>query len=148
MNTDEKEFSIALQKIRTPQMSEDNIKKTIEILSKAVSKTPLNQKLLSKPPFRYLHDLISEVIRTTGAFSDLYNSTEQNSENVKDKVWLNHLNKESKVAFLQKLMAAVASSSGVEIRLNPLKVVAGLEPDETNSFLQLFGIFISHINRE
>lgn len=33
----------------------------------------------------------------------------------------------------------LAFASGVEIYLNPLKVVAGLEPNETNAFLQLLG---------
>ena len=28
-------------------------------------------------------------------------------------------------------------ATGVQLRVNPLKVVAGLEPEETNAFLQL-----------
>jgi TRAF3-interacting protein 1 len=67
-------------------MTAESIKKSIEILGKLVTKTPLNEKLLSKPPFRYLHDLISEIIRKSGICKDLYTAHEQNSENVKDKV--------------------------------------------------------------
>jgi TRAF3-interacting protein 1 len=109
-------------------MSEESIKKTIELLSKVVTKTPLTPKLLSKPPFRYLHDLFSEIIRT-GVCTGLYTEFEQNSENVKDK--------EGKLAYLQKIINCISFATGVEVRLNPLKVVAGLEPDETNAFLHL-----------
>lgn len=68
---------------RFNQMGDEIINKTIECLSKIIKKPPLNKKLLSKPPFRYLHDLFSEVIRTTGAFEGLYNETEMNSESFK-----------------------------------------------------------------
>ena len=57
------------------------VQKTIKILKKTVKKTPLTPKLLGKPPFRYLHDLISEVIRNTGFAKDLYNDEEKQSTN-------------------------------------------------------------------
>jgi len=57
------------------------IQKTIKILKKSVKKTPLTPKLLGKPPFRYLHDLISEIIRNTGFAKDLYNDEEKQSSN-------------------------------------------------------------------
>ncbi|KAJ3130469.1 TRAF3-interacting protein 1 [Nowakowskiella sp. JEL0407] len=106
---------------------DDLIKRTIDILGRILKKTPLNPKLLAKPPFRYLHDLIMEIISSTEFANGLYNETEQNSENVKDK--------DTKVAYLTKVIDCV----GVEIRANPLKIVAGLEPEETNLFLQLVG---------
>lgn len=40
-----------------PQM----IKKTQEELGKYVKKPPLTEKLLNKPPFRFLHDVINVV---------------------------------------------------------------------------------------
>ena len=59
------------------------IKKTQESLGKYVKKPPLTEKLLTKPPFRFLHDVISAVIKETGAFKGLYNDSESKSENVK-----------------------------------------------------------------
>ena len=60
-----------------------SVKKTQESLGKYVKKPPLTDKLLNKPPFRFLHDVISAVIRETGFFHGLYNEVENKSENVK-----------------------------------------------------------------
>ena len=62
---------------------EDITKKSIDLLSRIVQKTPLNHKLLSKPPFRYLHDLTMEIINNTGAAAGLFNESEMNSETCK-----------------------------------------------------------------
>lgn len=50
-----------------------------------VKKPKLTEKLLSKPPFRFLHDVISEVQRNTGFAPGLFTEEELNAENVKDK---------------------------------------------------------------
>ncbi|KAJ3046803.1 TRAF3-interacting protein 1, partial [Rhizophlyctis rosea] len=111
---------------------DDSTKKSIDLLSRIIknNKPPLTAKLLAKPPFRYLHDVISEVIRVSGYASGLYSEVEMNSENVKDK--------DAKLAYLTKLMDVVGMSTGVFVRMQPAKVIAGLEPEETNAFLQLF----------
>ena len=59
------------------------IKKTQDTLGKVIKKPPLTDKLLSKPPFRFLHDILTEVIKNTGVLKGLYKSDEMNSENVK-----------------------------------------------------------------
>ncbi|KAI8799368.1 microtubule-binding protein MIP-T3-domain-containing protein [Cladochytrium replicatum] len=114
-----------------PPSLDDLMKKTAEIMGRIIKKPPLNPKLLSKPPFRYLHDMFSEVIRTTGFAGGLYDDSEMNSENVKDK--------DAKVAYLTKMIDCVGISTGVEVRANPLKIVAGMDPEETNLFIQLIG---------
>lgn len=42
-------------------------KKTQDTLGKVIKKPPLTEKLLSKPPFRFLHDIITEVHSITFA---------------------------------------------------------------------------------
>ena len=102
-----------------------------------VTKPKLSEKLLRKPPFRFLHDVISEVIRNTGYAADLFDGTESNSQNIKDK--------DSKVAYLTKIIdrvngsLAAAGEGAPRVTARPLKIVAGLEPELTNQFLQALG---------
>lgn len=104
-------------------------KKTQETLGKIIKRPPLTDKLLAKPPFRFLHDIITSVINTTGFMQGLYSTDEQNSDNVKDK--------ESKIAFLQKALDIVSLVTGRQLPMKPSKVVAGHEPEKTNEFLQV-----------
>ncbi|XP_029559375.1 TRAF3-interacting protein 1 isoform X1 [Salmo trutta] len=103
-------------------------KKTQDTLGKVIKKPPLTEKLLTKPPFRYLHDIFSEVIRTTGFMKGLYLETEMKSDNVKDK--------DAKMAFLQKAMDVVMLVSGEPLSAKPARIVAGHEPEKTNELLQ------------
>jgi len=106
-------------------------KKTQETLGKVIKKPPLTEKLLSKPPFRFLHDILTEVIKNTGVLKGLYKADEMNSENVKDK--------EAKIAFLQKAIDCVGILIGETLAARPSKIVAGHEPEKTNEFLQALG---------
>ena len=96
-----------------------------------VRKPKLTENLLKKPPFRFLHDVISEVIRSSGFAKDVFDEHESDSKNVKDK--------ESKVAYLNKIIDYVSETTGTRVPVRPLKVVAGLEPELTNQFLQQLG---------
>ncbi|KAM9802461.1 TRAF3-interacting protein 1-like [Syngnathus typhle] len=104
------------------------IKKTQSTLGKVIKKPALTDKLLSKPPFRYLHDIFSEIIRTTGFMKGLYKDNELKSECIKDK--------EMKMAFLQKAIDVVVLVTGEPLALRPAHIVAGHEPEKTNEFLQ------------
>ncbi|XP_033625352.1 TRAF3-interacting protein 1-like isoform X1 [Asterias rubens] len=106
----------------------DFVKGTQDTLGKLIKKPPLTEKLLKKPPFRFLHDIITEVIRTTSFMKGLYTSTEMDSQNVKDK--------ENKVAFLQKAIDVVAIVNKKPLSVKPSKIVAGHEPEKTNELLQ------------
>ncbi|XP_075904582.1 TRAF3-interacting protein 1 isoform X2 [Nelusetta ayraudi] len=104
------------------------LKKTQDTLGKVIKKPPLTEKLLCKPPFRYLHDIFCEVIRTTGFMKGLYGENELKSDNVKDK--------DSKIVFLQKAIDVVMLVSGEPLAAKPARIVAGHEPERTNELLQ------------
>nr|KAF6451321.1 TRAF3 interacting protein 1 [Molossus molossus] len=107
------------------------VKRTQEALGRVIRKPPLTEKLLSKPPFRYLHDIITEVIRVTGFMKGLYTDAEMKSENVKDK--------DGKISFLQKAIDVVVLVSGEPVSAKPARIVAGHEPERTNELLQRIG---------
>eukprot|EP01136_Pigoraptor_vietnamica_P034554 Opistho-1_new@98651 len=105
------------------------LKRTQKALGSIIKKPALTDKLLSKPPFRYLHDVISEYIRATGLLQGLYSAEELVSDNVTSK--------EAKVAFLQKAIDAVCFMLDEPCSARPTKIVAGQEADRTNEFLQM-----------
>ncbi|NWT02841.1 MIPT3 protein, partial [Mionectes macconnelli] len=112
-------------------MNEAVARRTRETLGQVIRKPPLTDALLNKPPFRYLHDLIAEVIRVTGFLKGLYTDFELKSDNVKDK--------DSKINFLQKAIDVVVLVTGEPLAVKPVRVVAGHEPEKTNEFLQAIG---------
>lgn len=107
------------------------VQNTQEVLGKYIKKPPLTEKLLRKPPFRFLHDIITNVVRETGFLKGLYSERELVSENVKEK--------DDKIAFLNKVIEATKSITGMDLGVRPSKVIAGFEPKETNLFLQAIG---------
>ncbi|XP_044288048.1 TRAF3-interacting protein 1 isoform X1 [Varanus komodoensis] len=104
------------------------VRRTQELLGRVIRKPPLTERLLSKPPFRYLHDVIGEVIRSTGFMKGLYTEAEMNSDNVKDK--------DAKINFLQKTIDVVIMVTGESLAVKPARIVAGHEPERTNELLQ------------
>ncbi|XP_062540255.1 TRAF3-interacting protein 1 [Armigeres subalbatus] len=107
------------------------IKKTQTVLGKYVKKPALTDKLLKKPPFRFLHDVLNVVIKDTGFLNGLYTPEELISDNIKDR--------DAKIAYLQKLIDVTKIVTGKDLKVRPSKVVAGLEPDKTNELLQAIG---------
>lgn len=102
---------------------------TQETLGKLIKRPKLTEALLMKPPFRFLHDIITEVTKETGFANGLYTEEhEVNSGKIKDK--------DSKIAYLTKAVKCVEYALGVTINIRVAKVVAGLEAENTNAFLQ------------
>lgn len=88
----------------------------------------MSQKLLSKPPFRYLHDIFSATMAVTGYGQGLFNGPELDGKAIAEK--------EDKVNWLVKLISLTELVVGEEIDVKPTKVVAGHEPEKTNFLLQ------------
>ncbi|XP_050523229.1 TRAF3-interacting protein 1 isoform X2 [Daktulosphaira vitifoliae] len=96
-------------------------------LSKYIRKPQLTNKLLNKPPFKFLHDIITNIIHNTGYLSGIFSDDELKSQNV--------VTKDKKVKFLEKLIINVQLTTGKQILAKPSKIVAGLEVTKTLELL-------------
>lgn len=114
-----------------------NMELTKELIGALIQKPKMADKLLGKPPFRFLHDTISEIIRVTGFANGLYTDYELDSANIDDK--------DKKIDFLQKIITLVGAHLSTLVEAKPSKIVAGQEPQNTNRFLQLLALAATHI---
>uniref|UniRef100_K3WMZ2 TRAF3-interacting protein 1 n=1 Tax=Globisporangium ultimum (strain ATCC 200006 / CBS 805.95 / DAOM BR144) TaxID=431595 RepID=K3WMZ2_GLOUD len=109
-----------------------DVERTKDLIEKIIQKPKMAAKLLSKPPFRFIHDIVSEITRVTGFAEGLYNAEELDSGSIKEKG--------PKIDYLNKIILCVSCQLNVELEAKSAKIVAGLEPDDTNKFLQLLAI--------
>lgn len=110
---------------------------TQSMLGSLISKPKLTDKLLQKPPFRFLYDIIMQVIETTEFGKGLYFGEELDSANISDK--------DKKILYLEKMIRLVGQSLGTIVEAKPAKIVAGQDPQSTNNFLQLLSLAARHI---
>jgi hypothetical protein len=89
--------------------------------------------LLRRPPFRFLHDVISAVTRATGFAEGLFDGSELSTDHL-------HKDKYAKEAYLRKIIKCVEEALGQKLEVRPDRVVRGLEPENTNLFLQALAL--------
>lgn len=77
----------------------------------------MSEKLLVKPPFRYLHDIFTATLGKTGFGDGLFQGEELNSKSFEDK--------DSKLGFLLKLITLVEMVTGEKMDIKPSMVLAG-----------------------
>ena len=88
----------------------------------------MTEKLLSKPPFRYLHDIFLATMQATGFAPGLFTEEELDSK-------ANH-EKDAKLQILSKMITITEMIIGEKLEIKPSKIVAGMDADKTNYFLQ------------
>jgi len=77
----------------------------------------MTEKLLGKPPFRYLHDIFTATLSKTNFGAGLFEGPELNSKSFEDK--------DSKLGFLVKLITLVEMVVGEKLDIKPSMVLAG-----------------------
>lgn len=93
-----------------------------------LSSPQLQEKLLKKPPFRFIHDLITAVNERFQTFASVIPPQLSDSTKID--------NKEQKIEFLNVIISHVEKKLGTKIDVNPKKIVSGNEAEKTNIFLQ------------
>ncbi len=95
-------------------------------VSQIISKPKMAEKLLSKPPFRFIHDTVTAITQATGFGEGLYSGAELDSAAITEK--------QAKISYLEKIFNLVGICKGYALDVKALKVVQGLEPEATNKF--------------
>ncbi len=104
------------------------IERTKASLGRLVSKPPMRDKLLSRPPFRFVHDAVTAVTDATGYLRGAFSGPELEPKSME---------RDEKLHFLTKLLDLLAKSLGKPLGVDPMKVAAGKEPEMTNYMLQV-----------
>eukprot|EP00471_Norrisiella_sphaerica_P009991 CAMPEP_0184493594 /NCGR_PEP_ID=MMETSP0113_2-20130426/26433_1 /TAXON_ID=91329 /ORGANISM="Norrisiella sphaerica, Strain BC52" /LENGTH=720 /DNA_ID=CAMNT_0026878913 /DNA_START=20 /DNA_END=2182 /DNA_ORIENTATION=+ len=97
-------------------------------------KPPLSEKLLKKPPMRYIRDLLVSVQRATGFPKGLFKDEVLTAKGDEIRKW----SRPQKVGFLERVHACVESGLGRAVLFAAEKATAGQEPENTNAVLQGF----------
>lgn len=110
---------------------------TQSMLGGIITRPKLSDKLLSKPPFRFLFDIVLEVTKVTGFASTLYTQEEMEPSNVTEKT--------QKLMFLEKIIRLVGVQLNTVVQAKPLRIIGGYDPQNTNNFLQLLSVAAKHV---
>lgn len=107
------------------------------LLGELITRPKLVEKHLAKPPFRFLFDIVMEVIRATSFAQGLYSEAECDAANVTSR--------DQKMEFLEKIIKVVGKQLNTIVEAKPAKIVAGHDPQATNVFLQLLAVAAKHM---
>lgn len=109
---------------------------TQQMLGSVIERPKLTEKLLSKPPFRFLYDIVMEVRKVTNFAAGLFSEAENDVARIEDK--------NAKMQFLEKIIRLVGIQLNTIVEARPAKIVAGLDAHLTNNFLQLLAVCAQH----
>ena len=107
--------------------SGDFWQETAAMYEQLIQKPKMSEKLLVKPPVRYLHDIFTSTMAATGYGQGLYDDAELDAKSITEK--------DAKINWLVKIISLTELVVGEEIDVKPTKIVAGHEPEKTNYFL-------------
>lgn len=75
-----------------------------------IQRPKMNEKFLSKPPFRFLHDTITAVTEATGFARGLFRDEELDSANITEK--------NQKIEYLDKIVNMIGICHVVKCQIN------------------------------
>ena len=104
------------------------VRETQRTLGSIVQRPRLTEKLLLKPPFRFIHDILMETIRVTGYTGlNIEHPVDYSSSFsvrfITHKTQLCIQDRESKVAFLERVITGISCAlGGRQLDVNPSKI--------------------------
>lgn len=105
--------------------------KTAKMISAIIDKPSMKEKLLMRPPFRFLHDVMFGIMKETSFGGDTFSDEEKDAK---------AMSKPDRVKLLTKIFDMTKNALGIEIDVAATKVTAGKECAKTRVFLQYFCI--------
>jgi TRAF3-interacting protein 1 len=102
-------------------MSLESLMEDVKLqLGAVITKPKLNEKLLSKPPFRFLHDIVTSITTTTGFAEGLYDESELDSAAITDR--------QAKINYLEKIfnLVGICKVLPTYIDFYPIDLLASL----------------------
>lgn len=100
----------------------------------------MTPKLLKRPPFRFIHDIVCGIDGRFAAYSHIIPAELQDSAKVDTK--------EKKIEYLTILIDYVNKLMKVQLDVNPKKIVSGHEPEKTNIFLQYLAAAVGYAQQD
>eukprot|EP00760_Papus_ankaliazontas_P028476 PhM_4_TR3737/c0_g1_i1/m.14960/K19680/TRAF3IP1, IFT54; TRAF3-interacting protein 1 len=98
-------------------------------LGEVIKAPKLTEKLLQKPPVKFIHDIVTNCMKATGFPEGLFTAEELDPANLKDR--------DQKLGFIQKLINVAQCGTGKTTACRASKVISGAEPENTNEVLQM-----------
>ena len=105
--------------------------KTGELFGKLIDKPKMHEKLLKKPPPKYIYDIVMNTMKKTGFPKGLFTSQEEDVKFFESDA-------RHKLEILQKVIdiTKIVTNENFEIKCS--NILKGEEPNKTNYFLQKF----------
>ena len=108
------------------------------MVSAIIDKPVMRPKLLNRPPYRYLKDIIFNIMKETGLAKGEFTEEQIERYQRRGQEW--SVTKGERLAVLNNAFQLVNKTFGVELDISALKVLAGKECEKTRVFLQYFCI--------
>ncbi|CAD5218784.1 unnamed protein product [Bursaphelenchus okinawaensis] len=114
------------------------VEQTRELFAPLIKHPEMKDTLLERPPFKFIHDIVKEVVKATGYLINTFNADELDYKKVS-------ASKVTKADFLKKLKSNVNNDGSLD-SVNVSKIIAGKEPELTNLLLQKLAINAAESN--
>ncbi|KAG8348488.1 putative Microtubule binding protein MIP T3 [Trypanosoma vivax] len=100
----------------------------------------LTEKLLKRPPFRFIHDIITSINTRFAAYDHIFSPEQLDATKLDTK--------EKKAEYLTTLVGYVESLLGQKVDVNVKKILSGSEPERTNAFLQCVAFAVGYAQQD